>query len=1125
MAGILFDIKTDLENLREANEEIEKLKKNLSQIDVNVDFKIANDIEQRIKNLLGDVQKIQTTIANTTKTLAESRSIINSISKQNKGDTTGKVDIAAKTKEYEAFRAEIEKARKAGDDWARQSALIDQVMVSIKRDMVEHSQLGTAEQNIEYLTLQKKMLAELGVEKKQVMALMTSEIKTNSAVKSSYDETNNALKKATLEYHALSEEQKRSVDGRKLAADIKAMSDSLKEQDAVIGNFGRHVGNYERAYNGLNVALMQVLRETPSLAMNLQTYLMAISNNLPILADEIINVSKSAGSFNGVLKTLWGTFKSFSFWVTVITTALTFVPQLWEWVKGLTESGKAAKKAAEEHEYYAKVAKNISSSLLEKKMKLEDYYKIATDVNEADATRLEAAKRILKEYPNILKGLNAEAIMAGNAAEAYKELVKQIDLYIKAEALKQMAVDNYKKQYEFDLTHDNIQKFIKSNPKFVKNVKDMYNAGWSNKDIRQVLFQGDASIFDAGWLDTWKKKQFRDQIKRKEIGQWKKTDERDAMIDGLISFWGTYKDEIAEQDKVIAEGERINRELENIQNQIGASTILDLGGANVKTPKSTGTTQEQRNNEILKARQDFADEYIQLLEKLQGDISEAEIELLDESLQTEIRKIKDNSRKEREEIKEQLRKYAEEKAKLEKEIWLNEDANRKEADYAPSKTIEQIMADILANPKDQFTIGYNVRLGQIGEGETKGIRELLKASLEEYQDYHAKRNKLAEDFAKKGQGLLGIKTMALQTGDEVLLAQAESAFEELKKQYQSDLLSLDFDEFQKTDLWVKGFEDLQNVSVHTLDLLKTKLTEFKQTAVTTLKDPSEIQSFIDMLEKVEDEIQSRGESTDNYVTAQNEYNTALNEYRTYLATLPTEEQRTAVQQEKLAKLADNLAKKYKNLSDATSKLVTDLNSIGTEVKNSGNGIKNLGDNFDGAFKDVSNAVGDSLISVAELTTGSIDAFFKIKDAFALTGKGIEVVSAKITAAMGAIGLILTIVNTVIELTKSFIQMEDNKKQKLIENLEKEIEASQRIYDKLEKAIDKAYGSDKADELAEANKELERQNDLIAEQMRLEESKKSTDEEKMDDYRDKQRDIEEQIEENKEANVLEVFEDP
>ena len=47
------------------------------------------------------------------------------------------------------------------------------------------------------------------------------------------------------------------------------------------------MGNYASSWNGLNVQTQQLIRELPSLTMSFNQFFLAISNNLPMFADEL----------------------------------------------------------------------------------------------------------------------------------------------------------------------------------------------------------------------------------------------------------------------------------------------------------------------------------------------------------------------------------------------------------------------------------------------------------------------------------------------------------------------------------------------------------------------------------------------------------------------------------------------------------------------------------------------------------------------------------------------------------------------------------------------------------------------------------------------------------------------
>jgi hypothetical protein len=69
--------------------------------------------------------------------------------------------------------------------------------------------------------------------------------------------------------------------------DAKEMNDTLLRVDKSVGQNGRNVGNYASAFDGLGNSFTQISRELPSLTISVQQFALAISNNLPMLADEI----------------------------------------------------------------------------------------------------------------------------------------------------------------------------------------------------------------------------------------------------------------------------------------------------------------------------------------------------------------------------------------------------------------------------------------------------------------------------------------------------------------------------------------------------------------------------------------------------------------------------------------------------------------------------------------------------------------------------------------------------------------------------------------------------------------------------------------------------------------------
>ena len=68
-----------------------------------------------------------------------------------------------------------------------------------------------------------------------------------------------------------------------LQRELQALQTTAKRTDLT----PRNAPTVQRTYNGLAMSIQQVARELPSLAMGPQMFFMAISNNLPILADNL----------------------------------------------------------------------------------------------------------------------------------------------------------------------------------------------------------------------------------------------------------------------------------------------------------------------------------------------------------------------------------------------------------------------------------------------------------------------------------------------------------------------------------------------------------------------------------------------------------------------------------------------------------------------------------------------------------------------------------------------------------------------------------------------------------------------------------------------------------------------
>lgn len=123
------------------------------------------------------------------------------------------------------------------------------------------------------------------------MRLYSREIQDNIKEEKNLEGSVNGLRKSvrdlTAQYNALSAADREGSVGNGIAERISKMQAQVSAAEQRLGNFRSNVGNYQSAFNGLNVSVSQIVRELPSATMGANMFFLAISNNIPMLADEI----------------------------------------------------------------------------------------------------------------------------------------------------------------------------------------------------------------------------------------------------------------------------------------------------------------------------------------------------------------------------------------------------------------------------------------------------------------------------------------------------------------------------------------------------------------------------------------------------------------------------------------------------------------------------------------------------------------------------------------------------------------------------------------------------------------------------------------------------------------------
>lgn len=205
----------------------------------------------------------------------------------------------------------------------------------------------------------------------------------------------------------------------------KELDNRLKTIDGAVGKYGRNVGNYASGWNGLANSVNQLTREAPAFANSLNTGFMALSNNIPILYDEINNLiiknkelAASGKPTESVFKSLAASLLS---WQTVISVAVTLLTVYGEELVNLAMGINATDKEISKMNKSFADSKNV---ITEEMISLRVLTDIVNDNTQSQSNRKSAYDDILKIFPSMISKTYEQAI-------ATKELMNVTDAYIK----------------------------------------------------------------------------------------------------------------------------------------------------------------------------------------------------------------------------------------------------------------------------------------------------------------------------------------------------------------------------------------------------------------------------------------------------------------------------------------------------------------------------------------------------------------------------------------------------------------------------------------------------------------------------------------------------------------------
>lgn len=1075
-----FTADVNVEDIIKLRQEIDKLKKSLIAI-------------AGIPNSDSAIKQLEKEIAAATKKLEEYKNKYLQIQKL-KHDIDSSNDAVKKAKEETA-------ALQSTNKWivANTEAVIetDKQIKQLKKSFValaDSEKTGTS--GIGILRQVQQLAAQRLVEEEAVRK--TIKAQKDQIIQSKAEEGSiTALRKQiillTKDYDDLGRTRRNGDAGKALLAQIANVQKELSAAEQASGRFQRNVGNYASAWNGLGFSVQQVARELPSLAVSANTFFLAISNNLPILVDEIAKARKEYAAFKAELAAgnkdvkavapVWQQLtKSLISWQTALVVGLTLLSvygkEIINWGKELVRGKNyVLDLSTAEQELAAARKKGIQDSIKER-LELDLLY-----------TKLKSASTLLKErtasinewiskYPQYANVINEEKIDIDKLSIAYRALGKEM--------MQRSIYQSY-----MDRAKDISNQIVDQEIKLRNQTKTLKEANKRVEEANKRLFAAQKNE-----SDTYSSLREKNAAQREFTEANKNLEEQARIYSDINNNVSKLKGNLGEfinsidVDKLFPQPKEGTYDYWQQQVQLADTALKQIKDTYLKTLKSgntNGVPEEvvKQYNALIKQKTE-AEEKLKLYDD-KGLTKEYNSIVDQQKKISELLYKQATERKRKEQdLENQLTQsridaMAEGEAKIRAQRELDnkkeiQDLERQREDYIRTEIELQRKAfDEQENLRAKQTKNYKKRTFDASavKVDTSAFDKILNNTILRQDIYpYQEEMKYWNEYLKE-YGTFQQKKAAINEEYNLKISEAttKGAKKSLEKEKENKLKEVSFEELKSSINFANIFGNLDAQSTEALVKMRDNLKEVINKAAKDIK-PTDLKALQDAFKEIDLKITVRnplGElknSADNYrnatsavIKAQEDLNTVIQGGEVITKVYTNENGKLTTRLLTLTQAENNLAAAQSDRQKALSKLTQAANSIGQkgmEVVNAGNDVVGMLENFG--------------VKVPEAISKTLDGIGQVMS-------GLERIdlTKPFSAITGAVSVLAGVGNTIAGLF-GFGGADYSRYNEMVDEYNKLNEIWDELIDKKKEYIDMSYGPEAAkagDEAIEiANKSIE-----------------------------------------------------
>lgn len=211
--------------------------------------------------------------------------------------------LAAMDEQLKAHVTQISKVQKAEEKLAYLQSEEGQRYLELKAKIREVMAAHTANRTqVDALTQAQNrynqaadatniQIRELDLQTKTLNQTAKYQAQINQSAEGSYNRLAAQYALNKIKLNAMSAAERSATDtGKKLEQETAAIYKEMIRLQEATGDHRLSVGDYAKSWDGLGVSVSQVVRELPAAAVSLNTFFLGISNNIPMVIDEIKKV-------------------------------------------------------------------------------------------------------------------------------------------------------------------------------------------------------------------------------------------------------------------------------------------------------------------------------------------------------------------------------------------------------------------------------------------------------------------------------------------------------------------------------------------------------------------------------------------------------------------------------------------------------------------------------------------------------------------------------------------------------------------------------------------------------------------------------------------------------------------